>query len=271
MMHINKCNVYREPDSPHGVRKNASQAYKKLFAVYGDEALKERQCQNWFAKFRSGDFSLKDEKRSGHPVEVDDDLIKTIIDSDRHSTTFTTLDLNTLSSLHIPFIFLELIGNIREFIFPEKTPKKISGKVPYRFVSHTCIENHLKQLGYVQKLDTWVPHELKETHLKQRINSCDLLKKRNENDPFLKRLITGDEKWVVYNNIKRKGSWSRPGEPTQTTSKADIHQKKVLLSVWWDYKAIVYFELLPPNRTINSDFYIEQLTKLNNAVEEKWL
>ena len=28
-------------------------------------------------------------------------------------------------------------------------------------VSHTCIENHLKQLGYVQKLETWVPHELK--------------------------------------------------------------------------------------------------------------
>nr|KAF6281895.1 hypothetical protein mPipKuh1_010196 [Pipistrellus kuhlii] len=103
----------------------------------------------------------------------------------------------------------------------------------------------------------------------QRISSCDLLKKRNENDPFLKRLITGDEKWVVYNNIKRKRSWSRPGEPTQATSKADIHQKKVLLSVWWDYKGIVYFELLPPNRTINSDVYIEQLTKLNNAVEEK--
>ena len=129
--------------------------------------------------------------------------------------------------------------------------------------------NHLKQLGYFPKLDTWLPHELKETHVTPRINSCDLLKKRNENDPFLKRLITGDEKWVVYNNIKRKRSWSRPGEPTQTTSKADIHQKKVLLSVWWDYKGIVYFELLPPNRTINSDVYIEQLTKLNNAVEEK--
>nr|AAP51086.1 transposase [Forficula auricularia] len=211
--------------------KNALQAHKKLCAVYGDEALKERQCQNWFAKFRSGDFSLKDEKRSGRPVEVDDDLIKAIIDSDRHSTT-----------------------------------REIAEKL---HVSHTCIENHLKQLGYVQKLDTWVPHELKETHLTQRINSCDLLKKRNENDPFLKRLITGDEKWVVYNNIKRKRSWSRPGEPAQTTSKAGIHQKKVLLSVWWDYKGIVYFELLPPNRTINSVVYIEQLTKLNNAVEEK--
>ena len=32
---------------------------------------------------------------------------------------------------------------------------------------------------------------------------------------------------------------------------------------------VVYFELLPPNRTINSDVCIEQLTKLNNAVEEK--
>ena len=60
---------------------------KKLRAVYGDEALKERQCQNWFDKFRSGDFSLEDEKRSGRPIEVDDDLIEAIIDSDRHGTT----------------------------------------------------------------------------------------------------------------------------------------------------------------------------------------
>ena len=95
-----------------------------------------------------------------------------------------------------------------------------------------------------------------------------MLKKRNENDPFLKRLITGDEKWVVYNNIERKRSWSRPREPARTISKAGIRRKKVLLPVWWDYKGIVYFELLPPNRTINS-VYIEQLTKLNNAVEEK--
>ena len=96
-----------------------------------------------------------------------------------------------------------------------------------------------------------------------------MLKKRNENDSFLKRLITGDEKWIVYNNIKRKRSWSRPREPARIISKAGIHRKKVLLSVWWDYKGIVYFELLPPNRTINFVIYIEQLTKLNNAVEKK--
>ncbi|GFU27080.1 retrovirus-related Pol polyprotein from transposon opus [Trichonephila clavipes] len=52
------------------------------------------------------------------------------------------------------------------------------------------------------------------------------LLKRHENDPFLKRIITGDEKWVVYNNVKRKRSWSKKDEPAETISKADIHQKK---------------------------------------------
>ena len=67
--------------------KNASQARKKSCAVYGNEALKERQCKNWFAKFRSANFSLKNDQRSGRPVEVDETRIKAIIDSDRHSTT----------------------------------------------------------------------------------------------------------------------------------------------------------------------------------------
>ena len=53
--------------------KNAAQAAKKLCDVYREETLKDRQCQKWFHKFRSRDFSLKDEQRSGRPNEVDDD------------------------------------------------------------------------------------------------------------------------------------------------------------------------------------------------------
>ncbi|GFY09361.1 hypothetical protein TNCV_1941711 [Trichonephila clavipes] len=56
------------------------------------------------------------------------------------SCYLATLDLNTLSNLNIPNFFLELIGNKREFIFPRKTPKKISGKVSYRFVTSLCDE-----------------------------------------------------------------------------------------------------------------------------------
>ncbi|EFN82317.1 Histone-lysine N-methyltransferase SETMAR, partial [Harpegnathos saltator] len=40
-----------------------------------------------FARFRSGDFSLKNAQRSGRPVEVDETHTKAIINSDLHSTT----------------------------------------------------------------------------------------------------------------------------------------------------------------------------------------
>lgn len=211
--------------------KKAAQVHKKICEVYGDNCITERTCQKWFTKFRSGDFSLKDEQRSGRPNEVEDDEIKAIIESDRHATV-----------------------------------RELGEKLK---VSHTTIENHLKRLGLVKKLDTWVPHELKEIHLTQRISACDLHLKRNEIDPFLKRIITGDEKWIVYDNVSRKRSWSKHDEPPQTTSKADIHQKKMLLSIWWDWKGVVYFELLPRNQTINSDVYCHQLDKLNAAIAEK--
>ena len=71
-------------------------------------------------------------------------------------------------------------------------------------ISHTCVEKHLKQLGYVNKLDIWVPRKLNEIQLTKRISICDSLRKRYETDPFLKRIITGDEKLVVYDNLVRK-------------------------------------------------------------------
>lgn len=58
-----------------------------LFHLYGNEPLKERQCENWFDKICPGDFSQKIVQQFGCPVEVKESQIKTITDSDRHSTT----------------------------------------------------------------------------------------------------------------------------------------------------------------------------------------
>ena len=117
--------------------------------------------------------------------EVDDDKIKAMIENNRRSTT-----------------------------------REISEKLN---ISYTCVQRHLKQLGYVNKLDIWVPHKLNEIQLTKRISICDTLLKRIETDPFLKRIITSDEKWVVYDNVVRKRSWSKRDEPAQSTSIADIH------------------------------------------------
>ena len=96
-------------------RKNAAQTAKKLRDVYGEEALKYRQCRNWFDKLRSGDFSLKDEERSGRSNEVDDDQIKAIIEPDRHVT----------------------VREIEEML---KIPKSTT-------------DRHIERLGLVKKLD----------------------------------------------------------------------------------------------------------------------
>lgn len=211
--------------------KNAVQARKKLSEVYGKGCLTERQCQRWFARFRSGNFNVQDAPHTGRPTTTDDHKIKALIETNRRMTT-----------------------------------REIAEKLD---ISNSTVYLHLQQLGYVNKLDVWVPHELKEIHLTKRINICDSLLNRNQNDQFLKRIITGDEKWIVYDNVVRKRSWIKQNEPPQSTSKANIHQKKIMLSVWWDYKGIVYFEMLPRNQTIDSNVYCRQLSKLNEEIKKK--
>ncbi|KHJ82731.1 hypothetical protein OESDEN_17574 [Oesophagostomum dentatum] len=44
------------------------------------------------------------------------------------------------------------------------------------------------------------------------------------------------KKWIAYNNAARKRPRSKPDKPAQTMPKADLHLKKVMLSVWWDYQ-----------------------------------
>ena len=164
---------------------------------------------------------LKDASRSGRPTQVDDDKIKAMIENNRRSAT-----------------------------------REIAEKLN---ISHKCVERHLKQLCYVNKLDIWVLHKLNEIQYSKRISLCDSLLKRNETDPFLERITTSDEKWLVYDNVVRKRSWSKRDEPAQSTSKADIHQKKVMLSVWWDFKSIFYIELLARNQTFNSNDYCRKI------------
>ena len=95
-------------------------------------------------------------------------------------------------------------------------------------MSHTCVERNSKQLGYINKLDIWVPRKLNEIQLTKRIFIWDSLLKRNETDRFLKRIITGDEKWVVDDNVVQRISWSKRDEPAQSTSEADIIKRRLL-------------------------------------------
>jgi len=125
------------------------------------------------------------------------------------------------------------------------------------------------KLGYINRFDVWVPHDLMEKNLMDRISICDSLYKRNKETPFLKQVVTGDKKWIIYNNIERKRSWGKRNEPPLVIPKAGLHPKKVMLCVWWGWKGILYYELLPNIETINSEKYCSQLDKLKTAIEQK--
>ena len=51
-----------------------------------EDVLSEHQCQNWFSKFRFGNFDLEDSTRSGRPIKADDVKIKALVDADRYIT-----------------------------------------------------------------------------------------------------------------------------------------------------------------------------------------
>lgn len=42
-----------------------------------------------------------------------------------------------------------------------------------------------------------------------------------------------------------------------------------MLSVWWDFKGIIFYELLKNKKTINADKYCSQLDNLRKAIVEK--
>jgi len=65
--------------------------------VYGEDAVSERVCQNWFVKFRAGDTTCEDRKRSGRPLLVDDDQIKNLIESNPHYSTREIAEITDVS------------------------------------------------------------------------------------------------------------------------------------------------------------------------------
>ena len=66
-----------------------------------------------------------------------------------------------------------------------------------------------------------------------------------------------------------KRSWGKRNEPPPTTPKAGLNPNKVMLCIWWDWKGVLYYELLPENQTINSNKYCSQSDQLKAALDEK--
>ena len=83
------------------------------------------------------------------------------------------------------------------------------------------------------------------------------------------RIVTVEEKWIHYDNPKRKKSFVKPDQPAKSTAKPNIHGAKVMLCIWWDQKGVLYYELRKPGETINGQRYRTQLIRLKRTEAEK--
>ncbi|XP_054158390.1 histone-lysine N-methyltransferase SETMAR-like [Oppia nitens] len=209
----------------------ASETLKNINEVYPN-AVSRSRVYEWFQRFNSGDYSLEDKERSGAPPKVDNDVLSYLIEEDPKMST-------------------REIGQLFE-------------------VNHQTIINHLGLIGKRYLAGVWVPHELTPAQKAQRVTICQSLLSRNRREPFLHRIVTGDEKWVLYVNVTLKGQWRSIGQAPIPTVRPDIHQRKVMLCIWWCTKGVAHWELLDIGQTLDSIVYCRQLEDLQTSLLRKY-
>jgi [histone H3]-lysine36 N-dimethyltransferase SETMAR len=203
------------------LKNSARAAAKNINQSMGQGTITHVTVSNWFNRFREGNLKLDDEERSGRPPVVNLDELRQLIEEDPRQTTRCLAE---------------------QFECCKST-----------------IENALHALGKSWRYGLWIPHEL-TPHLKQlRADICDSLLLASSSEDWLRHVVTGDEKWVVYVNHSRKRQWLGPGETGVPTPKTDRFEKKVMIACWWNFNGILHWDILPPGTTMNSAVYCEQL------------
>lgn len=77
------------------LKKNAAEARCLLEEAYGEHAPSKTTCEDWFKRFRSGDFDTKDKKRSGRPKTIEDADLQALLDEDDTQTQDESLPTTT--------------------------------------------------------------------------------------------------------------------------------------------------------------------------------
>jgi histone-lysine N-methyltransferase SETMAR len=204
---------------------------RRLERAFGQEAPSKMAVCRYFKRFSEGDESVEDKPRSGRPVEFDYDKLIALVEEDNRLST-----------------------------------ADIAARLA---CSYNTAAVHLETLGLVRKLGRWIPHKLTTDQRVTRVAISQHLLSQIPRKEFLESIVTGDETWVKYSNSIRKGQLVGRFEQVEPEPKGDMHPKKQMLSVWWDFKGIIYWELLKPGTTITAEVYSAQLHRLRDAINRE--
>ena len=96
------------------LNQSAAETARKINQTFGNDSVNERTVRRWYAKFRSGDFSLEDEPRSGRPTVIQGEDLRTPVETDPSQTVRGIAEELGVSS-HAIFEGLKRIGKVKEF------------------------------------------------------------------------------------------------------------------------------------------------------------
>lgn len=208
---------------------NAAETARKINEVWGQGSVNQSTVRRWYKKFSDGCVTLEDAERIGRPSKLDDKDLKDLV---KRNTRVT----------------------IRELA------RKLD-------VSIGSVSSHMVKIGKTKKLDMWVPHELTKENAMKRHDICSNLILRMKNEPFLHRLITCDEKWLLYNNTKRSTQWLDIGESPKHFPKPNKHEKKLMVTVWWCLKGVIHYSFLEKGEMITAERYCLQIDVMHQKLK----
>ncbi|EYB97606.1 hypothetical protein Y032_0139g2120 [Ancylostoma ceylanicum] len=211
---------------------SAAEAARNVALDFTTDSPSERTVRCWFAKFSSGDFDLEDKPGRGRRMSLDDQALKAAVET-KLDTTIRTLAAG--------------LG-----------------------VHYATVSKHLASIGMVRKMQKWTPHDLTDDQQSTRYEICSNLLVRQKNEPFLDRLITVDEKWLLFDNKKRGYVWVDKFSTPPSFTKPDLHPRKGMLTVWWCCKGVIHYSLLQPGQAVTSESYCCDLDLMYEKLRQMW-
>ena len=70
-------------------------------------------------------------------------------------------------------------------------------------------------------------------------------------------------------NMKQRKEWVASGDRPKLRVKSDLHPRKTMICVWWDWKGMVHWKMLKRNAMVNKELYIAQLHCVNEVIRLK--
>ena len=90
----------------------------------------------------------------------------------------------------------------------------------------------------------------------------------NNNKPFLYWTLMCYEKWILYDNWQQPVQWLDQEEAPKHFPKRNLHQKGVMVTLWWSATNPIHDSFLNPSDTITSEKHAQQWTE--NCKNRNW-